>query len=181
VARLFVEPAANRPARHRSAASCAASVVRRLDLPGLRLERKGDRVHAVAVTGRGLRGVIEDVAEVRVAGRAPHLRAHHPVRPILDQRHRVRVLRVVERRPAAVRVELRLRPEQLAVTRPAPVDADPLLVEQRPGPRPLGRGLPQYGVLLRRKIPPPLVVRLLDAFGHSPIVPWREPRRTVCH
>src|SRR5690606_24814015 len=48
------------------------------------LERQRHRVHAVAVPGGGLRGVVEDVPEVGVAAGAPHLGADHPVRAVLD-------------------------------------------------------------------------------------------------
>src|SRR5436190_4052774 len=126
------------------------------------LERERDRVHAVAVTRRGLRGVVEEMAEVRVTGGAPHLRADHAEAAVLDQPYGVGVGGVVERWPAAVRVELRRRPEQLGTAGPAPVDADPLLLQQRTGPRPLRRRLAQDGVLLGRELRAPLLLGLLD-------------------
>lgn len=48
------------------------------------LERDRDGVDAVPITGRRLRRVIEEVAEVRSAPPAPHFRAAHEQRTILD-------------------------------------------------------------------------------------------------
>src|SRR5205085_7383762 len=87
------------------------------------LEPDRQRVDAVAVAGGRLRGVLEDVAEVAVAGAAEHLGAHHPQAAVLAQDHVVGRGRLPERRPPAVRVELGLRPEQLRAARPAAVDA----------------------------------------------------------
>src|SRR4051794_26229158 len=126
------------------------------------LQPDGQRVDAVPVAGGGLRGVVEDVPEVAVAGAAEHLGPHHAVAAILAQDDVVGGARLPERRPAAVRVELGLRPEQLRAAGPAAVDADGLGVDVLPGPRPPGAGLAQDRVLLRGKLRAPLLVGLGD-------------------
>src|SRR3954447_14557297 len=141
-----------------------------------RFEGQRDRVHAVAVAGRCLRRVVEQVAEVGVAGRAADFGADHAEAAVLDETYGVALARVVERRPPAVGVELGVGPEQLGPAGAAAVDADALLLEQRAGPRSLGRRLAQDGVLIRLQLGMPFLVGLLHPWArHRPIVP-REGR-----
>lgn len=53
-------------------------------LLALGLEAQRHRVHAEAVARGRLRGIVEDVAEVRSAVRAAHLHAFHAERGILQ-------------------------------------------------------------------------------------------------
>ena len=85
---------------------------------GRLVEVERQAVHAVALAG-GLRAVGEDVAEVRAAAPAAHLGADHAVGAVLDQLDGVGDLRLVEARPAAARLELRRRVEQLGTARRA--------------------------------------------------------------
>src|SRR5690242_3739310 len=71
-----------------------------------RLQAHAHGVDAVAVAGRRLRGVVEQMPQVGAAGGTPHLRADHAVRAVLEQLDVVLVGRLVEARPAAVGVEL---------------------------------------------------------------------------
>src|SRR5690606_910631 len=64
------------------------------------LEVERGRVHAVALAGGG-GPVGEDVAEVRVAGAAADLRAHHAVARVGEEPHPVWRDRLPEARPAA--------------------------------------------------------------------------------
>jgi transposase len=72
------------------------------------LERQRDGVDAVALAGRLVGGVVEDVAEVGAAVRAADFDAVHAVRAVGEQDDGVVLGRLVERRPAAVGVELGL-------------------------------------------------------------------------
>src|SRR3954452_25095322 len=129
---------------------------------GLRLQADAHRVDAVAVAGRRLGGVVEDVPEVAVAGRAEHLGADHPEGAGLAQDHVVRGGRLVARRPSAVRVELGLGAEQFGAAGAAGVDPDGLRVDVLAGPGAFGAGLPEDGVLLARELRPPLVLGPAD-------------------
>src|SRR5665648_198839 len=150
---------------------------------GVRFEAQRDRVHAVPVAGRRLRRVVEQVAQVRTAPGAEHLRAHPAETPVLPQLDRVVVAGRVEAGPAAVRVELGLGPEQHGAAGATAVRADPALLEQGAGPGALGRRLPEHRVLLRTQLGPPLLLGLLNLVGHlassvSPILPCgSNPRR----
>src|SRR4051812_12980943 len=141
----------------------------RLTLVAHRLERQRHRVHAVAVTGRRLRRVVEEVTQVGVTDGAPHLGADHAVAAVFQEPYGVRAGGVVERRPAAVRLELGLRAEQLVAAGSAAVNTDPVLLEERAGPRPLRAGLAEDGVLLGGELGAPLLVGLLHLVrGHRP-------------
>src|SRR6266702_81477 len=113
----------------------------------------------------------EHVPEVAVAAGAARLHPAHAQRAVLDQPHRVGLGRLVERRPPAVALELRVRPEQLLPAGPAAVDADGLGVDVLAGERPLGAGLAQHVVLLRGQLAPPLLLGLGHLSGrvsHGP-------------
>ena len=69
-------------------------------------------VHAPPLPTSLPRTVVEDVAEVRVAARAAHLGADHPVRAVLDQFDGVRRDGLGEARPAGARVVLRAAIEE---------------------------------------------------------------------
>src|SRR5690606_18225980 len=98
---------------------------------------------AVADVLRGEALAVEPVPEVRVAPGAADLGADHPVRAVLDVPDRAGQ-RLVEARPAAVGLELRLageqrRPAGAAAVRPRGDGRDVLT-----GPRRLGAGLPEH-------------------------------------
>src|SRR5690606_36383107 len=136
-----------------------------LSLGGLEPQR--DRVDAVAVVGgRRVALAVEDVPQVGVAARAADLGADHAVAAVLHQRHRVGVGRRVEARPAAVGLELGVRPEQLGAARPAAVDALRLGVDVLAGERALGARLAQHVELLRRELNAPLGLAL-DHLVHA--------------
>src|SRR5690606_34309423 len=161
---------AQRRAGHGAGAACrdvsaggrAVSV-----LGGLQPQR--DAVDAVPLVGGGRVSLtLEDMAQVRAAAGAAHLRAHHAVRAVLHQLHRVGVLRVVEGRPSAVRLELGLGGEQLGTAGAAGVDALGLGVGVLPREGGLGGRLAQYGVLGGGQLRAPLLVRLLHLVRHEP-------------
>src|SRR5258708_38442077 len=87
---------------------------------------------------RWRRPVGKHVPEVAVAAPAADLDALHAVRAITQQREVVGVERLVERRPARARLELRSRPEQRQPAQAAAVDtlvlvAQKAAAERRPG------------------------------------------------
>src|SRR5262249_15547795 len=102
----------------------AASVMNKwLSLALGRLERERDRVDAPPlVGGHRVALALEDVTEVRAAGRAPDLGAQLPERAVLEQHHGVIAGGLVEAGPAAVGLELRVRAEQLSPAGAAAVD-----------------------------------------------------------
>src|SRR6185369_10229020 len=127
---------------------------------------QGDRVDAVALVGRGRVALaFEDVPEVAVAGAAEHLDPLHAHRAVFAQQHRVRIGRVVERRPATVALELRVAAEQLGTARAALVDAGGLGVGVLTGERPLGPRLAEHGELVGAELRPPFLLGLHDARG----------------
>ena len=126
-------------------------------------ERKGDGVDAPPLVGGHLVTLaLEHVPEVGVAAGAARLGALHAHRPVLDQHDRVVGGRLVEAGPAAVRLELRVRPEQLGAAGPAAVHALGLGVGVLARPRRLGPRLAQHPVLLRAELLPPLCFGLGD-------------------
>src|SRR5262249_18628159 len=66
--------------------------------------------------------------------------------------------RVIEARPAAVRVELRVAVEELRTAAPAPVHTRGLRRDIFAGPRRFGTGTAQHPELIGRQPHPPLVV-----------------------
>src|SRR3990172_5012711 len=117
-------------------------------------EVEGDRVHAVALSGRG-RTVGEDVAQVRVAAGAEHLGADHPVVAVGLGANPVRSDRGGEARPARAGVELGLRVEELVPAARAAVDPVGLRRVVPAGEGPLGALAAADLVLLGRGGPPP--------------------------
>src|SRR5205085_7236179 len=131
------------------------------------LDFERERVHAVAQPRRA-RAVREDVAQVRVAGRAAGLDPAHAVARVdllLD-----RALRRgrEEARPPGARLELRLAREQLGAAGGAAVDAVAVRRQQLAAPGRLGRAAAEHVVALRRELPAPLLFGLTDALDHLP-------------
>src|SRR3954467_1081949 len=131
-----------------------------------RLQGQADRVDAVAVAGGRAVAVGEDVAEVRAAVGAADLDALHAVRGVLDVLDRVGD-RLVERRPAAAGVELRVRLEEPGVAGLAGVDALGLGVGVLADEGTLRAGLAEHRVLLGRELLAPLLVGLLHLVCHA--------------
>src|SRR3954447_9467863 len=146
------------------------------------LEGECDRVDAVAVARGRAVAVGEHVPEVGAAVGAAHLDPLHPAGGVLDVLHSVGH-RLVEARPAAAGVELRVGLEELRPARLAGVHARGLGVGVLPDERSLGAGLAQHGVLLGRELLAPLLVGLLHLVGHGPSLPRRtsadETERTL--
>src|SRR5579875_1481426 len=135
-----------------------------------RLQGERDRVDAPAlVRGNVVTFALEHVAEVGVTPCAPDLGADHAVRAVLDEHHGIVAGWAVEGRPAAVRLELLSRTEQLGPARPAAVDALGLRVRVLACPWRLGARLAEHRVLLRREHLAPLRVRPDDLL-HAPEV-----------
>src|SRR6478736_324594 len=107
------------------------------------------------------------MAEVRSARRAPHFRADHAERGVLDELDGLGADRLVEARPAAAGVELRAALEELGAACAAGVEAGASLVEQLAGPGALGRRLAQHGVLVVAELLAPLVFGLFHAVRHE--------------
>jgi len=141
-------------------------------------------VDAVAqVRGCGVALTGEDVAEMTVAPCAADLSAHHAQAAVLDLGD-CRGHRRIERRPSAMRSELRLRIEQGRSTAPAVVGARIGGVDVLTGPGRFGSGLAQNLVLLRRQDRAPLVVTETDhvrlAFKSTDVL-VRLPALCVIH
>src|SRR5919107_1172214 len=122
------------------------------------LQVECDTVHAPPLPAGLLRPVVEDVAKVRVAACAAHLRADHPVRAVPDELDGVGRDRLGEARPAGARVVLRPAIKERVAAGGAVVEALFVGVHVLTGERPLGRRLAQVGVLLRRGPLRPLAV-----------------------
>src|ERR1700730_9425102 len=99
---------------------------------------------------------------MRVAVRAPDLGPDPAEGAVLQQHHGVALGRLVEARPAAVGLELRVGGEQPRAAGPAVVDAAGLGVGVLAGERRLGARLPEHLVLLRGQPLAPLVLRELN-------------------
>ncbi len=125
------------------------------------LEGQRDRVDAVAqVGGSAVTLTVEYVPEVTVAVGADDLdapRAQTPVNALDDP---IAGERSEEARPAAMRIEFRLAPEQFGSAGPAAIHADSLAVGVLAGERSFGGRLPENGVLLGRQFGPPLRIGL---------------------
>src|SRR4029079_16903269 len=105
---------------------------------GVQLQR--GPVHAVAQARRP-RPVVEDVAEMRLAGGAAHLRAHHAVGTGADLLGGGRLNRLEEARPARARIEFGLGPEQRCAAGDAAEEALGVVVPVRAGESAFGAGL----------------------------------------
>src|SRR5207237_3888210 len=105
---------------------------------------------------------LEQVAQVRAAAPAARLGAAHAVAVVGYQLDRVFVGRHVERRPAAVRIELVIAAKQLSPAGAATVDADRLGVGVLADVRGFGGGLAQHGELGRRQLGAPFILGFLD-------------------
>src|SRR5919197_1542251 len=97
---------------------------------------------------------------------AQHLGPAHEEAPVLLGLDRILARRLVERRPAAAGVVLRLRAEELGAAAGAPVDARLEHVVVLAAERPLGSLLPEDVELLRRQVTPPLRLRLSHLCRH---------------
>src|SRR5215207_8772390 len=83
---------------------------------------ESDAVHAPPLPPSLLRTVVEDVAEVRVAARAAHLGADHPVRAVLNELYGLRRDGFSEARPAGARVILCAAVEERVATSGAVIE-----------------------------------------------------------
>src|SRR5215217_5031767 len=122
------------------------------------LQVECDAVHAPPLPAGLLRPVVKDMAKVRVAACAAHLRADRPVRAVLDELDGVGRDRLGEARPAGARVVLRPAIKERVAAGGAVVEALFVGVHVLTGERTLGRRLAQDGVLLRREPLAPLLV-----------------------
>ena len=138
------------------------------DGSGCKLQRAG--VHAVALP-RGVRPVVEDVAEMAAARCAPHLGADHAVSDVAVQRHRVGLHRLPEAGPAGPGVELGVGGEQRRTAPRTPVGAVAVVVPVRAGERPLRAALAEDLVLLGSEALAPLRVGQLHLLGHGLMLP----------
>src|SRR5689334_16670034 len=124
---------------------------------GLRVELDREAVDAVAGVLRRHVLAAEHVAQVGVAVGAADLGAGHAVGEIVDLFDRARD-GVVERRPAAVRVELVVARVEGGAARAALVHALGLGVDVLPGPGGLGAGLAQDTELVGGEAHAPLLL-----------------------
>src|SRR5690625_997972 len=68
------------------------------------------------------------------AAGAAHLGAHHPKRAVLNVFDRIRSGRFIKRWPPAVGFKFGARLKQFVATRPARINADPVLMQEFTGP-----------------------------------------------
>ena len=129
---------------------------------GLGLEGDAHRVDAVAIAGRGLRGVIENVSQVTATFCASNFGAHHAVGSILDVFNGFVVLRFIKTWPTAVRVKLGIGDEQECVAASAVIAAFALFLKQFTGVGTLGAAHAQYVVLELTEFLFPLFVGFID-------------------
>ena len=122
------------------------------------VERQGAAVDAVALAARVGRAVVEDVAEVGVAGLADDLGAPHEQAVVGPQFDVLEVGRLGEARPAGARVELGVGGEELGAAADAAVHALRLLVDVGAGEGTLGARLAGHLVLLGRQLLTPLLL-----------------------
>src|SRR5579872_5602620 len=139
-------------------------------MPRLRvgLELQRDAVHAVALA-RGLRTVVEDVAQMPAAAAAMHLRARVDQLEIARRRDRS-LDRREEARPPGAAVEFGLGAIELQRAGRAREDALAVLVIERAREGPLRAVLAEDPILLGRQFLAPFGVG-----GHG----WLAPRGTV--
>src|SRR5262249_49178518 len=131
----------------------------------LRLEVETHRVQTVAQTG-GCRPVVEDVAEVRAAGRAMDLGAAHEQAAVflgLDVFRRRRRPKV---RPTRTRFELGVGAEELAAAAGAAVHPLVVMVPVFAGERALRPLFPKDAILLLRELLAPFLIGLHDLLRH---------------
>src|SRR5262249_28333584 len=115
-----------------------------------RLEPERNRVDAPPLVRRHIvTFTFEHVPKMEVAVGAPYLGPDAAERTVLEQDDGVAFLRLVEARPAAMRLELGVRSEQLRTARAAYIDAAGLRVNILAGERGLNAGLAQDVILLR--------------------------------
>src|SRR4051794_36188899 len=125
-----------------------------------RMEHQRKTVDAIA-QARGLRAVVEDVAEMAAAAAAMHFGAQHAKGAVLDLADGI-FDRLVEARPAGAALELGVGGKQRQVAAGAGEDALAVLFQQRAGARPFGAVLAQDVVLHRRQLRAPFRVGFLD-------------------
>src|SRR6185437_10984123 len=123
------------------------------------LEPHRRAVHAITLAG-GRRAVREQVPQMPTAAAAMHLGADHEKAAVLMGLHRI-VQRREEARPAGAALELGAGGEQLLATPRTHECAAPLFDVQRAGAGPFRAVLAQHGELLRRQLPPPLLLAVL--------------------
>lgn len=124
-------------------------------------EAQGDGIDAVAQAG-GPRPVLEDVAEVGVAPRAEHLRAHQAQAAILAQDDAVRRDGPEVARPAGAGFELGVRRKQRQAAADARVGARRVVVEKRARTGAFGALAARDPILLGREQRAPFGVGLDD-------------------
>src|SRR5688572_3286662 len=150
------------------AAASRADTFARASGHALEIERAG--VDAVA-QARRLRPVLEHVTEMAAARGAHHLGARHPVARVRLGDHAVQRRRLVEARPAASRLELRVGAEELGAAARTAVHAVGVLVPIRAGERALRAFVAQDLVLLGRESLAPLLLGELCLRFHGSRVP----------
>lgn len=121
-------------------------------------EAQRERVHAVAVSGRGPETIRKHVTEVRTTPRATHFRAHHAERAVVTKLNSFGANCVVERGPTASRIKLRPRTEQLGITTTATVETIAMLAEQLARSRTFGASASKHLKRVRIKARAPLLV-----------------------
>jgi hypothetical protein len=110
---------------------------------------KGDahRINAVAITGWGLWGILENVTKVRAAGSASNFSAHCSKTSIFQKLDRVLSLWFVETWPATVRLELGSASKKLCLATPTAEDSRAVLVQKLSGESSFGPRLAKHLVL----------------------------------
>ena len=140
----------------------------------LRIELQRGGVDAVPQTGWP-RTVTENVAEVRVARGAEHLRANHAVTAVDLFVNALNGDRACEARPSAPGIELRVGVEKSRAAAHAAIHAGCRRLVVLAGERPLGGLFPRYGELHRRQLLAPFALAFLDLVRHGR-PPWEEHR-----
>lgn len=135
------------------------------------LEREGNRVHAKPVTGRGLWGIVENVAQVRSARCTQNFGALPAQAIVHHVFHRVARARLKETWPSAVCIELGIGAKQLCVAAATGIDTGAVLMQKFTRAGTFRSSFSEHVEFLRAELSTPLLIGLLNWVSHFVLHP----------